>query len=77
MHQIWTWGDTVTDGVKITYELLDELFGSLKHIYEEFDHATSLSEDFEAAIGSPFGNSELRSRAQDFEEEWDDKRNRL
>jgi hypothetical protein len=65
------------DGVKITYEVLDELHGSLSHIYDELDHATSRSEDFEDAIGAPFGDNTLRKEAQSFEEEWDDKRNRL
>ena len=35
------------------------------------------SEELESAIGDPFGYSDLRDKARNFEERWDDKRNQL
>ena len=50
---------------------------SIDAIVDEFENATSSSEDLESDIGDPFDRSELRDQACDFEERWDDKRNDL
>lgn len=56
---------------------LETVKRSLDSIVEEFENATDSSEDLEADIGDPFDKSELRDKACDFEERWDDKRNDL
>lgn len=61
----------------ISFEQLREVRRQLDSIIDEFDAATSNSEALEAAIGDPFGRSELRNKAQDFEERWDNKRDEL
>lgn len=61
--------------IKITE--LETVKTSLNAIVDEFDKATANSEDLEADIGEPFDRSELRDKAQDFEERWDDKRDEL
>jgi hypothetical protein len=63
--------------VLITYEILNELNGSLKQIIVEFEDATNLSEALEDAIGKPFDRDGLRNKARNFEERWDDRRNFL
>lgn len=50
---------------------------SLDSIVEEFENATDRSEDLESDIGDPFDKSDLRDKACDFEERWDDKRDDL
>lgn len=49
----------------------------LRSIASEFENAVSNSDALEAAIGSPFGRSELRSKAGDIESRWDIKRGKL
>lgn len=56
---------------------LEKVKTSLDSIVDEFENATSSSEDLEADIGDPFDMSDLRDKACDFEERWDDKRNDL
>ncbi|MFE6645498.1 flagellar protein FlgN [Nocardioides sp. NPDC057772] len=56
---------------------LETVKRSLDSIVDEFENATDSSEDLEADIGDPFDRSELRDKACDFEERWDDKRNDL
>lgn len=63
--------------VYIKLSQLEQVVTQLEAIITEFDHATSLSEELEAAIGDPFGESKLREEAQEFEERWDDKRGDL
>lgn len=63
--------------VYITLDKLEQVVSSLEEIISDFDNATSLSEELEAAIGDPFGESKLREEAREFEERWDDKRNDL
>ena len=63
--------------VYITLDKLEQVVTDLEAIISEFEKATSLSEELEAAIGDPFGASKLREEAQEFEERWDDKRNQL
>ena len=63
--------------VYITLDRLEQVVTDLEAIISEFEKATSLSEELEAAIGDPFGESKLREEAQEFEERWDDKRNQL
>ena len=67
----------MSDGVEIPYELLNELNGSLKRIAVEFDEARSRSGNLESAIGSPCDRTGLRTAAERFESEWDDKRETL
>ncbi len=63
--------------VYIKLSQLEQVVTELEAIVNEFDHATSLSEELEAAISDPFGHSDLRDKARDFEERWDDKRGEL
>lgn len=63
--------------VYIKLDTLETVVTQLEAIVNEFEDATSLSEQLEAAIGAPFGRGELRDKARDFEERWDDKRNEL
>jgi len=49
----------------------------LKAITTEFENAVGNSEALEAAIGSPFGRSELKNKAEDIESRWDIKRGKL
>jgi len=63
--------------VYIKLSQLEQVVTQLEAIISEFDNATSLSEQLEAAIGDPFGESKLREEAQEFEERWDDKRGDL
>lgn len=63
--------------VKIKIETLARISAQLEAIVGEFENATDNSEALEADIGNPFDKSELREKAQDFEERWDDKRGDL
>lgn len=63
--------------VYIDLEQLNEVTTQLDAIIAEFENATSNSEALEAAIGNPFGRSDLRDEARDFEERWDNKRGDL
>ena len=65
------------DGVKLRYGDLEPLQTELKNIIDEFEHAGSRSNDLESAVGSPYGESELRDAASDFEGRWDDRRKKL
>ncbi|MFC6355188.1 hypothetical protein [Luethyella okanaganae] len=56
---------------------LSELNGSLKQIIVEFEDAEKRQNNVEAAIGSPDGRGELRSRCHDFEGGWNDRRSEL
>ncbi|GGH42890.1 flagellar protein FlgN [Microbacterium album] len=49
----------------------------LERIAKEFEHAVSVSDALESAIGTPFGRSELRRKAGDIESRWDIQRGRL
>jgi hypothetical protein len=63
--------------VYIDLDQLNEVKSNLDAIIAEFENATSNSEVLEAAIGTPFGRSDLRDKARDFEERWDNKRGDL
>lgn len=63
--------------VYIKISELETVTHQLEAIIEEFEHATGRSDALQAAIGSPFDRSELRDKASDFEERWDDKRDEL
>ena len=63
--------------IYIDLERLGRVVTDLEAIINDFENATSLSEELEAAIGDPFGESKLREEAQEFEERWDDKRGEL
>jgi len=67
----------VADDVYIKLDELEQVVTMLGSIITEFDKATSKSEALEAAIGDPFGRGDLKDKAKDFEERWDDKRNEL
>jgi len=49
----------------------------LSEIVTEFEKATERADDLEGAIGDPFGRSELREAAEDFEDRWNHKRDQL
>lgn len=63
--------------IKVSLSELEQVVEQLQAITDEFDNATSNSEALENAIKKPFGEGELRDRARDFEERWDDKRGEL
>lgn len=65
------------DGVKLKYGDLEPLQTALTSIIEEFEHAGSRSNDLEGAVGSPYGERDLRDAASDFEGRWDDRRKKL
>ena len=56
---------------------LEAVVGQLDSIITEFEDATDNSEALEGDIGDPFDKSDLRDKARDFEERWDDKRHDL
>lgn len=49
----------------------------LAQIITEFEKASDRADDLEDAIGDPFGKSELREAAEDFEDRWNLKRDEL
>jgi hypothetical protein len=65
------------DGVKLKYGDLEPLQKELENVIGEFEHAGSLSNNLEDAVGSPYGKRELRDAADDFEGRWDDRRKKL
>ncbi|MCR8671469.1 hypothetical protein [Agrococcus sp. HG114] len=60
--------------VLITFDELLALRQQLDAIIAELEAAGDRSNELEAAIGRPYGRSELRSKASDFESRWNDKR---
>lgn len=66
-----------SEGVLITYSELKAVDDSLKNIIEEMTNASQRSDTLEGAIGSPFGKSQLRSAAHEFEGGWNDRRKAL
>lgn len=63
--------------IYIDLDKLNEVYSQLDNIITEFGDATSRSEELESDIGNPYGRSDLRDKARDFEERWDDKRSDL
>lgn len=63
--------------LNISFARLENVSEQLNDICSELENATDLSEELEGAIGRPYGRDELRDRARDFEERWDDKRKQL
>jgi len=63
--------------VLVTYDQLTELNDSLKNIIEELKNASNRADELEAAIGDPYGRNDLREAAEEFEDGWDDRRNKL
>ena len=63
--------------VKVSYDELGTLYTNLLAISIELDNSSSRSRDLADDIDRPYGESELRSLASDFESQWDDRRNKL
>jgi hypothetical protein len=63
--------------VKISYDELGALYTNLLATQTEFESASKRRSDLSSDIGSPYGRSELRDKTDDFEERWDDRRNKL
>lgn len=63
--------------VKINYSTLRGLERKLSQILTELEDASDRTDDLIAAIGTPYGRTELRSKSQEFEERWEDKRAEL
>ena len=63
--------------IYITLDTLRTTSTQLKEIVDEFENAVSSSEALESDIGRPFGRSELKDQAEDFEERWDIQRDKL
>ncbi|MBN8424499.1 hypothetical protein JF531_08200 [Microbacterium esteraromaticum] len=64
-------------GVKVNYDQLGNLSTQLKSVVDEFEHAGSRANDLQDDVGRPYGESELRDLAGDFEGRWDDRRKSL
>ena len=64
----------MTDGVEIPLESMQELTDALQAIIAEFDEADTHTDKLLGAIGCPQGDSRLQNAAEDFESEWNDKR---
>lgn len=64
-------------GVKVNYDDLGGLSTQLKSIVDEFEHAGGRRRDLEDAVDRPYGLSDLKDAAHDFESRWDDRRKRL
>lgn len=64
----------MADGVEIPLDSMQALSDALHEIIAEFEEAGSRTSDLVGAIGNPQGDSRLARAAEDFESEWDDKR---
>lgn len=64
----------MTDGVEIPLDSMRALSDALRDIIAEFDSAENRTGALVAAIGSPQGDSRLARAAEEFESEWNDKR---
>lgn len=67
-------GEAMADRVKIFTDQLDVLASALHDIVEEFEKAGSRRNDLRAAVGRPYGKSDLQDAADEFEGRWDDRR---
>lgn len=56
---------------------LNTVKDQLSKITKEFEDAEDNADDLEDAIGDPYGRSELREAAEDFEDRWNHKRDEL
>lgn len=63
--------------VRIDLDELNQVYSKLETITAEFDNASGLADELAADIGAPFGETRLRDKAVDFEERWDNKREKL
>jgi hypothetical protein len=63
--------------VKISYDDLGALYTNLLATQIEFEEASKRSGDLSDDIGSPYGRDDLRDKTDDFEGQWDDRRNKL
>ncbi|GAB2706881.1 hypothetical protein BKA24_000716 [Microbacterium marinum] len=62
------------DGVEIPLDSMQALSDALHVIIGEFEAAGGRTTELIEAIGEPQGDSRLARAAEDFESEWDDKR---
>ncbi|MEU6135640.1 flagellar protein FlgN [Nocardioides sp. NPDC047086] len=67
----------MADDFYIDLNQLNEVKDALKEITSEFEDAEDNADDLEDAIGDPYGRSELREAAEDFEDRWNHKRDEL
>ena len=65
------------EDIYISLSDLRTVDNQLQSIIDEFKNAVDRSEALEGSIGDPFGRGELREKAEDFEERWDNKREQL
>lgn len=63
--------------VIVTYDVLNELNGSLKQIILEFEKAEERADDLEDSVGTPYGKTRLRDASSEFESGWNDRRRGL
>lgn len=63
--------------VKVSYDEIGALYTNLLATRIEFDNASSRSSDVAGDIGQPYGNNALMAEANEFETQWDDRRNKL
>jgi len=63
--------------VLIHYDELDEVNSQLKAIIKELKNVEDREDELQSAIGRPFGKSDLRDKAHEFESGWDDRRHKL
>ncbi len=64
----------MADGVEIPLDSMRALSDALRDIIAEFESAGERTGSLVPAIGSPQGDSRLARAAEDFESEWNDKR---
>lgn len=64
----------MTDGVEIPLQSMLALSNALRDIIAEYEDAGARTGELTDAIGRPQGDSRLQRAAEDFESEWDDKR---
>ncbi|KJL29496.1 hypothetical protein [Microbacterium oxydans] len=63
--------------INIPMSQLERLNTSLGNIVAEFENASSRSDALESDIGTPHGETALRSEVGRFESDWNDKRDTL
>lgn len=63
--------------VLIDYDELSAVDTSLKNIITELQKVSDREDALQNAIGNPFGNGALRSKAHDFESGWSVRRGKL
>lgn len=67
----------MSDRIWIKYHELQAVSAQLLTIIDELESAHKSSDVLKDAIGAPYGRTELRNKAGDFESRWNDRRKDL